>query len=270
MIITPATKIGAVIKDNPRAIETLISLSPHFKKLQNPFLRRLLAPRVTIAEAAVIGECPVERILDNLALIGFEVKPGQTEPEAAAATTDTGAAIELVVSHDARPQLAAGEDPLNAILKKLAIVKPNETMLVINSFEPAPLIRLLKSKGYLITVSKKKPGLVFTYITNNNESASLVETEPSAAEDSELFDNVLQHYNLKFTEVDVREMEMPQPMITILDELEHLQSWEALYVRHKRVPVYLLPELKERNFSYVYRKMESEVVILIYPSYTCN
>ncbi len=270
MTITPATKIGDIIKDNPQAIDTLISLSAHFKKLKNPFLRRLLAPRVTIAEAASIGECPVEKIMENLASIGFDIKPGQSEFEAAAPAPERGVAINLVISHDARPQLAAGEDPLNAILKKLSMVKPNETMLVINSFEPAPLIRLLKAKGFVITVSKKQPDLVCTYITNNNVTGSLEETKPATAEDPQLFDTILQHYNLKFTEVDVREMEMPKPMITILDELQHLQSWEALYVRHKRIPIYLLPELKERNFSYVYRKMESEVIILIYPSYVCN
>ena len=76
MIITSSTRIGAVIKENPQAIETLISLSPHFNKLKNPILRKLLAPRVTIAEAAIIGDCPVNKILDHLAKIGFEVGGG--------------------------------------------------------------------------------------------------------------------------------------------------------------------------------------------------
>src|SRR3569833_541375 len=143
-------------------------------------------------------------------------------------------------------------------------------MFFIISFEPAPLIRLLKANGYVITVSKKQPGLVCTYITNNNDTCGLEATEPMVSEDSQLFDSILKHYDLKFTEVDVREMEMPKPMITILDKLEQLQSWEAFFVRHKKIPVYLLPELRERNFSYVYRKMDSEVVILIYPSYARN
>lgn len=270
MIITPSTRIGAVIKDNPLAIDTLISLSPHFNKLKNPILRKLLAPRVTIAEAAIIGDCPVGKILDNLAQIGFEVGGGPPVDQAAARTPDRGEAIEIVISHDARPQLAVGEDPLTTILNKLSEVKPGQTMLVINSFEPAPLIRLLKTKGYIITVSKKQPGLVYTYITKTNTAGALSKIESGTAEDSELFDRVLQHYNLKFTDVDVRQMEMPQPMITILAALEYLQKGEALYVRHKRIPVYLLPELRERNFNYVFKQMESEVVILIYPSYAVN
>ena len=38
-------------------------------------------------------------------------------------------------------------------------------------------------------------------------------------------------------------------MITILKELEEMNENEALYVHHKKVPQYLLPELAERNFK---------------------
>jgi len=270
MIISPSTRIGAVIKDNPKAIETLVSLSPHFNKLKNPVLRRLLAPRVTIAEAALIGNCPVEKIMDRLVLIGFEVKTSVKASDPLPHLANDHTNIEPVISHDARVQLAAGEDPLNAILKKLSGISPNETMLVINSFEPVPLIRILKAKGYLISVSKMEPELVYTYITSTQIENQPEGIETAATDDTGLFDEILKHYKLKFTELDVRYMEMPRPMVTILDELEQLQSWEALYVRHKKIPVYLLPELRERNFKYVFKKAESEVIILIYPSYACN
>ncbi|HEY9000752.1 MAG TPA: DUF2249 domain-containing protein [Mucilaginibacter sp.] len=270
MIITPSTRIGAVIKNNPLAIDTLILLSPHFNKLKNPILRKLLAPRVTIAEAAIIGDCPVNKILDNLAQIGFEVGIGASAGEASVGIPAADEAIDIAISHDARPQLAAGADPLNTILKKLSGVKAGQTMLVVNLFEPAPLIRLLRAKGYAITVSRKQPELVCTYITRVDGAEILNEPQSATTDDVELFDSILQHYNLTFTEVDVREMEMPRPMITILEALEHLQKGEALYVRHKRIPVYLLPELKERNFNYVFRQMASEVVILIYQSHKDN
>jgi hypothetical protein len=143
-------------------------------------------------------------------------------------------------------------------------------MLVINSFELVPLIRILKDKGYAIAVSKKQPGLVCTYITKTRETVSLIETCAKMPVDEELFEKVLGHYSLRFTELDVRQMEMPEPMITILNELEDLQKGEALYVRHRKIPVYLLPELKERNFSYVFKQMESDVIILIYPANFSN
>jgi uncharacterized protein (DUF2249 family) len=269
MTITPSTKIGTVIKNNPLAIDALILLSPHFSKLRNPILRKLLAPRVTIAEAAAIGDCTVEKLLEKLAFLGFEVKDAAISPIEEIDLADD-VKIDLAMSYDARPELEAGLDPLNSILKKLPAIKAGQTMLVMNSFEPVPLIRILKARGYLITVSKKQPGLVCTYITKNNATESIAGPDAAPLSNEELFDNILQQYNLRFTEVDVRQMEMPKPMMTILDELEKLQSWEALYVRHRKIPVYLLPELKERNFNYVFKQMESEVIILIYPAYAYN
>ena len=56
-------------------------------------------------------------------------------------------------------------------------------------------------------------------------------------------------------------------MITILEALDLLTDGEALYVYHKRIPVFLLPELKERDFDYRIREIsESEVHLLIFKS----
>jgi hypothetical protein len=60
-------------------------------------------------------------------------------------------------------------------------------------------------------------------------------------------------------------MEMPLPMITILQHLEALPTEKALFVYHKKVPVYLLSELKERGFRYVFQECgQDQVNMLIY------
>ena len=65
--------------------------------------------------------------------------------------------------------------------------------------------------------------------------------------------------------VDVRNLEMPKPMLTILDALGHLPSETALFVYHKRIPVFLLPELKERKFDYRIKEIsDGEVHLLIF------
>lgn len=265
MTINAETKIGAIIKDKLEAIDVLVSLSPHFNKLKNPILRKILAPRVTVAEAAVIGNCKVEAILDNLALIGFNIdQPPTAVKHPPATNTAAENDIDLVASIDVRPDIAGGADPFNRIMKILSEVPPGKTLLLINSFEPAPLIRILTGKGYNVSVSKNQPGIVFTYITKIKESPAPDSSIAGQFSDPNLFDSVLRHYNLKFTEIDVRQLEMPKPMIAILDELDHLDEGEALYVRHKKVPLFLFPELKDRRFSYVYKQAESEVILLIY------
>jgi uncharacterized protein (DUF2249 family) len=54
-------------------------------------------------------------------------------------------------------------------------------------------------------------------------------------------------------------------MLTILDALDNLPDGEALYVVHKRIPVFLLPELADRKFDYRIKDVaDGEVYLLIF------
>jgi len=65
--------------------------------------------------------------------------------------------------------------------------------------------------------------------------------------------------------VDVRQLEMPEPMTTILERLEVLPEGNCLLVDHKKVPQFLLPELKQRGFEILYnKKSENHLQLLIY------
>ena len=56
-------------------------------------------------------------------------------------------------------------------------------------------------------------------------------------------------------------------MLTILEALEKLPSDHALYVYHKRIPVFLLPELAEKKFDYRIKEIsDGEVHLLIFKS----
>lgn len=58
---------------------------------------------------------------------------------------------------------------------------------------------------------------------------------------------------------------MPMPMLTILELLENLPEDNALYVYHKRIPVFLLPELADRKLDYrIMEISEGEVHLLIF------
>jgi len=65
--------------------------------------------------------------------------------------------------------------------------------------------------------------------------------------------------------IDVRDLEMPLPMVTILRELEKLPEDILLYVNHKKVPEFLLPELQERGYKWMIEEIEEgNVKLLIY------
>ena len=74
MQISASTKISTLIKENEGVIDVIASINKHFKKLQNPFLRKMLAPRVSIADAARVGGVPVCVMIDKLRDFGFEVE----------------------------------------------------------------------------------------------------------------------------------------------------------------------------------------------------
>lgn len=52
--------------------------------------------------------------------------------------------------------------------------------------------------------------------------------------------------------IDVRGMEPPKPLIAILELIESPQCGDEVIVIHHRDPVYLLPELADRNWSWMY------------------
>ena len=72
MKITKKTKISELIKHDIRSIDAIASIAKPFKKLKNPLLRKLMASRVNIAEAAKIGGATVAEFVQVLAPLGFE------------------------------------------------------------------------------------------------------------------------------------------------------------------------------------------------------
>lgn len=66
-------------------------------------------------------------------------------------------------------------------------------------------------------------------------------------------------------EIDVRDLEMPLPMLSILEALDQLPADQALYVNHKRIPMFLLPELEDRRFDHrSWEVGEGDVKMLIF------
>ncbi|HCS20262.1 MAG TPA: hypothetical protein DIW47_06820 [Bacteroidetes bacterium] len=86
-----------------------------------------------------------------------------------------------------------------------------------------------------------------------------------AVPDSSDWEESLARFEDRLETLDVRTLEMPQPMIRILFALESLPESKALFVHHKRIPVFLLPELKDRNMDYRIKTIsEGEVNMLIF------
>jgi uncharacterized protein (DUF2249 family) len=266
MNINANTKIAPILKHNANALEAIVSINPKFQKLRNPLLRKLMAGRTTLAAASKIGGCNVEDFFRKLEPLGFEIdrttKPVEEEKKPVPAFITT-LSKEQIIELDVRPVISSGSDPLNLILEQVKAIQPGQVLKIINTFEPTPLILMLQKKGFETYVDTVDDHLIETYFhkKGNISSAETGTEQPTTIG----WENVLGKFGEKIQRIDVRLLEMPQPMLTILGALDHLPSDTALYVYHKRIPVFLLPELAQRGFDYRIKEIsDGEVHLLVF------
>ncbi len=265
MIISANTKIAALLKHNADALEAIISITPKFEKLRNPLLRKLMASRTSIGMASKISGCGVEDFFTKLAPLGFETEmvispANENKPHLPAFFNSLKP--DQIHKLDVRLVIDAGEDPLSLIIKTVKNIKQGDALKIVNSFEPTPLLSLLKKQGFDSYVDIIDDNLVETYFYKTEENIVDIDNEVDA-EDG--WDTCMEKYNGHMEKVDVRDLPMPQPMITILGAIENLPDDKALFVFHKKIPVFLLPELKEKGFDFRIKEIsENQVHLLIF------
>jgi uncharacterized protein (DUF2249 family) len=265
------TRISTLIKEKKETIPAIASINKHFLKLKNPVLRRVLAPRVTVADAAKVGGVEIQIMIKKLVEIGFVFQGDLPQkPHTDKINTENMSEsknIKNLVSLDVRPTLDSGEDPFNIIMKAVKVLKEDETLQIINSFEPIPLIRKLESKGYESWTERPKEGEVHTFFRMNKSKWVDNEVEESVKKGVKNFDEELAFFGDNIKKIDVRALEMPEPMVQILKEIETLENGQALFVDHKKIPQFLLPELEVRNYDILYKEIDcNHTILLIYKS----
>lgn len=264
MIVTVNTKIAALLKENPGSLDAIIGISPLFNKLRNPVLRKLMAGRTSIGMASKIGGCSVEDFFHKLEPLGFTVdrNAGDKGDSDINEKPDRLKDIQpdMISELDVRPVIESGGDPLNLILEKIKSLGPGMVLKLINTFEPIPLVLLLKKKNFQSYVEVVADNYVITYFYKDDSTKIEL---PASIQGEADWDNLLKQYEGKITTIDVREMEMPRPMMTILEALNSLPAGNALFVYHKRIPVFLLPELADRKFDYRTKEISDSVVHML-------
>jgi uncharacterized protein (DUF2249 family) len=261
--INQQTKISSLIKANKDSIEAIASLAAPMEKLKNPLLRKLLAGRITLSEAAKMGDRSIwdfARVLQPLGFVFQEttasapVAESREEPKWVSARADTE-----TVDLDVRPMLTGGIDPLIEIMQIFRELRPGGVLCIVNSFVPTPLIKLLEKQNAESFTKTVQEGEVRTYFLKTvgpreKRTAVLEANEGSRQklfkDDARAFAEVCKKYPADRTHaIDVVSQEMPLPMHTILRSLKDLPDDHALYVYHKRTPVYLLEELTNENYE---------------------
>lgn len=274
MDISENTRISDLLKENKDSIDAIASLAKPLEKLKNPILRKLMASRVTIAEAAKMGGCSLQDFERVLTPLGFKfIKDIKKEDSVEEGSPDwlKDLSTEHIEIFDVREILLGGQDPLKQIMQRFKSVPIGNALCIVNSFVPVPLVRLLEKDGVKSFTKTINTHEFHTYFYKTPAVKKVKDVGSKTNDNIRMLDQASfqQEYN-KFSEanireIDVRALEMPGPMQTILQIIPELGTNEALYVNHKRVPLYLLEEIAGENYYVnILTLSETDVKLLIY------
>ncbi len=165
LVISPKTKVGELLDAYPQLEGVLIDLSPAFAKLKNPILRKTVARIATLQQAAAVGGLKTDELVNRL-----RKEAGQNEITGEAdgdlyllpAAPDWFDSSKITLRFDATPVINSGASPLQEILSQANNLQPGEFLEVTTPFVPAPVIDMLRDKGFR-SFSIQKENRVVSY-----------------------------------------------------------------------------------------------------------
>lgn len=158
------TKIADLLTAYPQLEDRLIGISPLFAKLQNPILRRTVAKVTSVQQAASIANIAPPTLVQQLReVVGLPVEDMSTAVDSQDSTKNpTWLNIDsIAIRYNAIPVIEAGESPMQKILQLSSQLQSGEILQVSTPFYPAPIIDILRSKGYNVWSNANE-----TYILN--------------------------------------------------------------------------------------------------------
>lgn len=151
LIISPKTKVGELLDAFPQLEDVLLELSPSFAKLKNPILRKTVARVASLQQAAMVGGLKVDELVNRLRKeVGQDLFGGESENVQYLAVTPPDWFNETQVGpqFDASPIINSGGSPMADILALAKELQQGEILEIKTPFVPAPIIDMLKDKGF--------------------------------------------------------------------------------------------------------------------------
>jgi uncharacterized protein (DUF2249 family) len=245
-MITAQTRMGTVLDTHPELVEFLASYHPHFARLRNRLLRKVMAPRVTVADAARMAGVAPERLLEAMRrAVGEDTPAGEpaiTVPPTPAATPMPPALRTLDDAHtvrlDVRADIARGDEPFARIMAAVKALARGDALVLRVPFEPVPLYDVLGRRGLAHWTERVAADDWTVWFWHEEGAAPRAEARAAGAAPAGALT------------LDVRGLEPPQPMVLVLERLDTLARGETLEVVHDRRPLFLYPQLEARGFAH--------------------
>lgn len=165
LLITPQTRVADFLEHYPEHEDLLISLSPAFQKLKNPVLRRTIGRVATFQQIAVVGNVPLETIINTLRSAAGqnqtnEIMDANTSLQDKPSWFETNKITETL---DAREMLQAGQHPLAEVIRQTSELQPGNIYELVTPFTPMPLIEKVKANGLSAYVESISDTEIHTY-----------------------------------------------------------------------------------------------------------
>ena len=247
--VTAGERVSDVLARDEALVAVFARHSPNFARLRNRAMRRVMAPLVTVEQAARIAGIPVGALLRDLnAALGVAptaASPGTAaEPPAATSVSRRpGGAAEVEL--DVRPLLRAGEEPFSRIMAAVAALGTDEVLHLRATFEPVPLLAVMAKRGFLSETAEHAPDDWSAWFWR--AGAGGAHASPGTAVPGRLA--AASGAADRTIELDVRGLEPPEPLMRTLAALETLPPGWSLRQINSRVPQLLFPLLAEQGFA---------------------
>jgi uncharacterized protein (DUF2249 family) len=248
-MISADMTVARLLDEHPELVEVLAGYNPHFRQLRNRLLRRVMAPRVTVAQAAGMAGVPADELLSVLRrAVGEAPSPERREPvpspfpgEGRGEGGRPRALAEIPdarqVHVDVRDDIRRGEEPFARIMAAVKALDRDQVLVLRAPFEPIPLYDVLGKRGLAHwTEPRGADDWSVWFYRTAAPSPDAVREAPRTTSGRHV--------------LDVRGLEPPQPMLRVLEEVERLGPGGELEVRHDRRPLFLYPQLEDRGFRH--------------------
>ena len=160
-MISADTTVAQLLAEHPHLVEVLAGYHPHFKQLRNRLLRRVMAPRVTVAQAARMAGVPSDELLAVLRRAVGAGSPegrgrsleapspfqGEARGEGLRGLMDVSEARRVHL--DVREDIRRGQEPFALIMAAVKELGSEHVLVLRVPFEPIPLFFGMSSAGPL-------------------------------------------------------------------------------------------------------------------------
>lgn len=148
--------------------------------------------------------------------------------------------VEEFKELDVRPILQNGGEPFQAIMAAVASLARGQGLKLIAPFRPQPLFGVMQDKGFGHEVIELDNGDFEVRFTPNGGGVRVSEGAEGAGA-----------WPDPSVELDLSDLDPPQPMVRILETMEKLPAGEVLFAVLAREPLFLFPELTRRGHQWV-------------------